>query len=415
MKKIVWFVFFGLLVSAVQAQSLQERLQALPEVDSVFALNAGERYLIWFGQPLDHSHPEKGRFPQKVILTPKDDQQGTVCVLHGYAAGFIGATEITEQLLCNQVNIEHRFFAQSRPDSIPWDLLTVWQAATDHHVVIQALKSLYPGSWLTTGISKGGQVTMFHKVFYPHDVQASVPYVAPLNFAREDQRIYDFFETVGTAEERKALKDFQQLCFAHADALSAYLEQEAEVRGWAFDMGYQRAVELTILEYPFAFWQWGKTPFKEIPGKRAKVEDLFKHLQQVADFGFFDSKQRVGMYPFYWSALTEIGMYGYLTQDYPYFSHKDTLNFEFSKPPGTSPVYDTQVMAYVKAQLDEMGNNMLFVVGGLDPWGATAYVPSGKTNALKLVHPAGHHDTRIRSFDAATQEKAYQLLQKWMD
>ena len=46
------------------------------------------------------------------------------------------------------------------------------------------------------GISKGGQTTIFHRYFYPADVDISVPYVAPLNLEYVDPRLDKFLNRV---------------------------------------------------------------------------------------------------------------------------------------------------------------------------------------------------------------------------
>jgi len=43
---------------------------------------------------------------------------------------------------------------------------------------------------------------MYHRYFFPNDVDATIPYVGPLNFSIEDTRVYDFFEQVGSEECR---------------------------------------------------------------------------------------------------------------------------------------------------------------------------------------------------------------------
>ncbi len=63
--------------------------------------------------------------------------------------------------------VEHRYFGESRPDSLYWNLLTVEQAAKDHHKIIETMKMIYDKQWITTGISKGGQTTYIYKYYFP--------------------------------------------------------------------------------------------------------------------------------------------------------------------------------------------------------------------------------------------------------
>jgi hypothetical protein len=80
---------------------------------------------------------------------------------------------------------------------------------------------VYQGKWLSTGISKGGQTTIFYRYFYPEDVDVSVPYVAPLNLALEEQRIYTFLDTVGDASCRNALLEVQKDVLKARDQVDA--------------------------------------------------------------------------------------------------------------------------------------------------------------------------------------------------
>ena len=141
---------------------------------------------------MDHTRPESGSFKQKVLLGHRAAEAPVIAELEGYAIGAVRENELAGLLKGNQLTIEHRFFDSSVPeDGIPWEYLTIKQAAADHHAVIQAIKQhLYPSSkWVSTGISKGGQTTVFHRYFYPDDVDVSVPYVAPLNLEYVDPRL----------------------------------------------------------------------------------------------------------------------------------------------------------------------------------------------------------------------------------
>ncbi len=100
--------------------------------------------------------------------------------------------ELSPILNANQICVEHRYFNESTPQPVDWEHLTIYNAASDHHRIVEILKEIYKGKWVNTGISKGGQTVMYHRYFYPDDVDASVGYVCPLNFSIEDKRVYSF-------------------------------------------------------------------------------------------------------------------------------------------------------------------------------------------------------------------------------
>jgi len=399
--------------------TLKEKLKSLPNVVEVNKINIdttfNSQYELFFNQPIDHKNPELGSFKQRVVLNHLSDTLPMVAVLEGYGIWSGYASEPAKILQSNQIRIEHRFFNDSRPDSIPWSKLTIWQAATDQHEIIQALKNIYKANWLTTGISKGGQTTMYHRSFYPNDVKASIPYVAPLNFAREDKRIYNFLDSVGTKEQREAIYNFQLRCFKHENELEELLKKRAEKQKWEFKFGIEKAIQYTILEYPFAYWQWGGTSISNIPYDTASVVDIFVHLHGVADFTFFEENSIDKYRPFFWAALTQIGMYGYRTQPFKeYLGDTTDYTFDFAAPEGIRTYFDTIAMQKVKYFLDNEASNMLFIIGGLDTWGATSYIPSGKNNLIRKVLIDGHHGTRINDFPPAEKQFMYNLLGEWM-
>ncbi|MDA3890140.1 MAG: S28 family serine protease [Salinivirgaceae bacterium] len=420
--KFIWAFSFLVLVFfsfSSQQLTLKEQLENLPHVVSVDSLFIDtfftEQFDVYFEQVIDHNNPEEGTFLQRVIVSNSGFYKPVVVVIEGYNIWHGRALELTQLLKSNQVNIEHRFFKNSRPDSIPWDKLTIWQAASDQHKIIKSLKKIYKGNWLSTGFSKGGQATMYHRSFYPDDVKASVPYVAPLNLAREDERIYEFLKTVGSDSDRQKVYQFQCLCFDNIDELKELLKTKAKSKGWTYKMGIKNALVYTILEYSFAFWQYGGVAPENIPDNTATVRELFEHLDRISSFTFFEDKGIKTYQPFFWAALTEIGMYGYETKPFRKYLG-DTVNytFDFSAPEGTRPVYNSKAMLNVKTFLDNEAENMLFIVGGMDTWGATAYTPSGNNNLVTKKLTNGFHGTQIQDFSKSEREEMYSLIEEWM-
>ena len=166
-----------------------------------------------------------------------DPSKPVVLITAGYDTKYYYTSEITSTLKCNQVMAEHRYFGRSRPDSIQWQYLDTWQAATDHHRIVEMFKEVYPRQWISTGISKGGQTAMYHSYYYPDDVDVSVPYVAPLNFGLEDERIYSFLDQVGPARERGKSKRFQKMALKHQDRYLPAFKKFSEEKGYTYESG----------------------------------------------------------------------------------------------------------------------------------------------------------------------------------
>jgi len=265
--------------------------------------------------------------------------------------------------------------------------------------------------------SKGGQCTMIHRSLYPNDVDASVPYVAPLNFSREDPRIYSFLNSVGTEEQRQQIHDFQALCFERKNELLVEMLKLQEEFDYEWDLPLKTIIDYYILEYSFAFWQWGGVRFKDIPTSSASSEIIIQHLLDVSGVYFFESSGVEKLRPFFWAGLTEIGVYGYETEPFKeYLGTTRPYLFDFTAPKGTYPVYDSDRVEKVQKYLDTDASNMLFIYGDLDTWAATRV--SLNEDALKrdnyvMVFDKGHHGTRISSFKKKDQKFMIELLEKW--
>ncbi|NOU18166.1 MAG: peptidase [Bacteroidales bacterium] len=372
-------------------------------------------YVVWFKMPLDHNNPNSPTFPLRAYYSHKDFNKPVVVVIDGYTMYTSKANELTRILDANQITIEHRFFDRSRPkDSIPWSYLNVKQAAADQHQIIEAFKPFYKGKWVSTGISKSGQATIFHRRFYPNDVDASVPYVAPLNFSSEDPRVYDFLNKVGTDECRLKIYDFQIQLFEKKKEIFPLFEALAKKNNWEFKMGLDRAYDLSVLEYSFAFWQWGSS-CESIPLKGSPTQILFLHWKMINPFTFFDEEDIEKTRPFFYQAMTEIGMYGYQVKPFSKYL-KDTSNiiFNFAMPNGHKAVFNPDIMKDIDSWVKESGNNMLYIYGQNDAWSSTAVNPGNKTNAVLMINPEGSHKTRISSFPVQMQDSIYTVLEKWL-
>lgn len=400
--------------------SPEEILLNIPNIDSLKRIEGDtlfvETWELWFSQPLDHNDPQSERFPLKVIYSHKSFDKPMVVAIEGYSLFSTRAEEPTKLIDANQINIEHRFFDKSRPkDSIPWAYLNIYQAATDQHKVIQAFKPFYPEKWISTGISKGGQATIYHRYFYPNDVDVSIPYVAPLNFSSEDERVYSFLKNVATPECREKIFDFQKELFKRKNKLMPLVKEHIDKTNYSFEFGLDRAYDLNVLEYSFAFWQWSGFNCDQIPTTDVDDKELFEHWIKVTSFDFFDDKSVDAVRPFFYQAMTEIGMYGYEVEPWQaYISETTNITFDFTMPKGHKAIFNPEPMQKVNTWIQEEGNHMLYIYGEFDPWSATAVVPNSQTNAVKFINPSGDHTTRISSFPDCLRDSIIITLENWL-
>jgi hypothetical protein len=259
---------------------------------------------------------------------------------------------------------------------------------------------------------------MLHRSYYPDDVNASVCYVAPLNFEREDPRIYHFFDTVGTESQRNQIMECQTLCFERKAEMVDLLTAKARKNGYSWKVPVEKAFELYVLEYSFAFWQWGAYEFDQIPDEGATSDSLLNHVLDVSGVSFFEESGVKKLQPFFWAALTEMGIYGYEVEPFgEYLSQQRTYTFDFTAPDGQRTTFNPIPMKNVNSFIQNEAETMMFIYGALDTWSATAVQLSDQAKGrglLKYVMPTGHHGTRIGSFDKKTQAEIKKALESWI-
>jgi len=215
LKSMFVFLLAILLVFNANAQSdqaaLEQAMYNLPDVTFKKISEPRDPYLKYelkIRQPLDHHNPGSNFYDQQVILTHRGFDKSTVMNINGYDI-YHAKNEIVEMLHANELNIEYRYFGKSVPETLQWEYLTYEQVTDDLHRINQMFRALYPGKWISTGISRGGQTTIIYRYFYPRDVNIAIPYVAPMNKSPEDERIYAFLDTMGSPECRKRIFDLQ--------------------------------------------------------------------------------------------------------------------------------------------------------------------------------------------------------------
>ncbi len=392
------------------------------------SLHFEEAYKFYVQQPVDHNNPALGTFSQKVYLSHASYDAPMVMYINGYSANSNSyITEPCKLLKSNQIHIEHRYFNESIPNDMDpkkmfdesnplRDYLNIEQAARDHHAIVQLLKQLYKGKWLSTGISKGGQATIFHKRFFPNDVDVAIPYVAPINLKREDPRIEEHLNSVGTEACRKLIFDFQKSLLENRKETLNLFSEISHRKGLSYIMDENKVLELSILEFEFAFWQWDGN-CAHIPSANSSLKNRMNFLFEIDAPGFFTTSI-TSINSFFYQGYNQIGMYGYDIDPFgdliQTFS-EDVDNQDIFLNGIEMPEYDSQAIPDVVNWLDENGNNMIYIVGELDPWGATAIEPSDKTNSLNFTLEGGNHSTRIIYLSEKEKNQIKDSLRAWMN
>lgn len=420
MKHFLFFVFcFSILTAFAypDKEILERELYNYPNVSFTDVTKPGDPYLTYdlmVKQPLDHKHPEKGSFYQWVQLKHKSFELPVVMETHGYTMGR-GRNEVEQVLNANNIGVEYRYFGKSKPDSMQWEYLTIEQAAADLHAVNELFKQLYKGKWFSTGISKGGQTTLYYKYFYPNDVDVAIPYVAPIDNALEDTRIYTFLDTIGTPECRKRIFDFQEFLLKNEDKALEKLKWYAKGAKLKFNYtgSIGKSFELAVLEYSFSFWQWGRS-CDSIPTNK-KLDDYLNELIKSSDISFFSDRDIEQFASHYYQA-TQTGYYGYNIEPFKKYIKHFTSNPLAIFPPksATQNSFSPELYQNFQKWLDQQGNHILYIYGGIDTWSAPRVLVSDQVNSKSFLIPGAHHGTaRVKNLPENMVREFTGKIKEW--
>lgn len=420
---LLLFVLLSASASSFAQTVLEQKINAISAIKEIRPLETSEfseKYVTYFTQPLDHRHPEKGSFRQRVIVSHVGFDRPTVIVTEGYGAAYALRSQYREELSkllnANMIFVEYRYFLESTPEPKDWQYLTAENSADDLHAITTAFKSIYPGKWIATGISKGGQTTLLYRTFYPDDVDISVPYVAPLCYGVEDGRHEPFLHKVSTPENRKKIEDFQLEALKRKATLLPRFEKYCTEKNYSFRAPIEEIYDYSVLEYSFALWQWG-TPISSIPTTTASDDEIFSHLLAISEPGYFTADSPNAS--FFVQAARELGYYGYDVQPFKqYLSiqssegylHRLMLPEELKDMP-----FDKTLSKKITKFLKKQDPKMIFIYGQNDPWTAAGVTwLKNKKNIHVFIQPNGSHLARISTLPEAEKAEVMELINEWL-
>ena len=420
---LLLFVLLSASASSFAQTVLEQKINAISAIKEIRPLETSEfseKYVTYFTQPLDHRHPEKGSFRQRVIVSHIGFVRPTVIVTEGYGAAYALRSQYREELSkllnANMIFVEYRYFLESTPEPKDWQYLTAENSADDLHAITTAFKNIYPGKWIATGISKGGQTTLLYRTFYPDDVDISVPYVAPLCYGVEDGRHEPFLHKVSTPENRKIIEDFQLEALKRKATLLPRFEKYCTEKNYSFRAPIEEIYDYSVLEYSFALWQWG-TPISSIPATTASDDEIFSHLLAISEPGYFTADSPNAS--FFVQAARELGYYGYDIQPFKqYLSiqssegylHRLMLPEELKDMP-----FDKALSKKITKFLKKQDPKMIFIYGQNDPWTAAGVTwLKNKKNIHVFIQPNGSHLARINTLPEKEKKEVMELIKQWL-
>ncbi len=382
---------------------------------------AGYRaFLMQYEQPLDHNNPMLGTFKQQFVLHHKDKAAPMVLYTSGYALfSYDEMSELGGAMGANQISTEQRWFGPSRPADLSaesWKHVNIEQAANDHHRIVEALEPFYSGKWVSTGHSKGGMTSIFHRRFFPQDVDATVAYVAPISFAYPDSRYHAFLDQIGTTECRTAIRAVQTKAFESIDTfvMMAQAEHGADAT-FVRSGGLASAIEKDILGLEWSFWQYRKaSDCESFMAPPTDVAGLYELVATNAGVGAPDTAYEDDRFLAYqYQAATELGMQSYATSHVSTFlQHAGTQINQV--PQGTMPAHTRAAMDDIQNWVKTEASQMIFLYGESDPWTGGAYEIGMQADVLKVTAPAAPHGAMISDLTSSDRDATLDKLEAWM-
>ncbi|MFD0687724.1 S28 family serine protease [Actinomadura fibrosa] len=390
-----------------RADDIAAQLKAIPgmQVTEKASTLPGYRWFwLSYRQPVDHTKPKGQWFEQRIMLQHKSSDRPMVLYTSGYnTPETMFTSEPTALVDGNQISVEYRYFTPSRPEPTDWRKDTIWQAATDEHRLIGALKKIYKAKWISTGASKGGMTAVYHKRFYPNDVDGSVVYVAPNDVVNNEDSAYDrFFKTVGTDPQCRAhVKALAREFLKRRPAMLTRFKAAAAENGWTFTIlkTPDRAFENSVMDYEWGFWQYSlQSDCASLPAVNASDDEIYGTLDNISGLSFYTDQGLAPYIPYYYQAGTQLGW------PTPQFTNlRPLLRYERSYQPRTYVPRDIpmrfdggRAMRDIDGWVRAHGSHMLFLYGANDPWGSERFrLGKGSRDSAVYTAPGMNHSGRL--------------------
>ncbi|MFF2651535.1 S28 family serine protease [Streptomyces sp. NPDC058045] len=400
---------------------IRQRLLAIPGMSLIEEKPYdGYRYFVLnYVQPVDHRHPSAGTFTQRLTVLHKDTSRPTVFYTSGYNVSTTPSrSEPTRIVDGNQVSLEYRYFTPSRPSPADWSKLDIRQAADDQHRVFEALKPIYSEKWLATGGSKGGMTATYYERFHPRDMDGVVAYVAPNDVVNKEDSAYDrFFEQVGTKECRDRLNAVQREALVRREPLKAKYAAEAARQGWTFTTvgDLDRAYEAVVADLVWGFWQYHLlADCGDAPAATASDQEIYDWVDEISGFSAYSDQGLATYTPYYYQAGTQLGS---PTIQLPHI--KDLLRYGYQPPrnfvPRSIPMkFQPQAMRDVDTWVRQHADQMLYVYGENDPWGAEPFhLGQGARDSYVFTAPGANHGAKVEGLVPAEKAFATARILDW--
>ncbi|MCK5651043.1 MAG: hypothetical protein KAJ42_06695, partial [Gemmatimonadetes bacterium] len=255
---------------------------------------------------------------------------------------------------------------------------------------------------------------VFHRRFFPDDVDATVAYVAPFLLSPEDARFEPYLRSRGTQLEREAIYAFQRMLLERKDDLLPFFQNWFMANGYEYSLPLASGFEGSVVSYEWNFFQRHRFGLNDIPGPEAPAWQMIEHLAQVVRLHYRSDIYRDYFKAYVYQVLTETGapkvephhLYHLLEEPGVDVraSYSFPLELEFTYKWESIP----DVLQWAAAEGDEI----IYIYGEIDPWTAGAVELTGQADALKILQAGPDHGVRIMELDEA--DLVLQTLGDWL-
>ncbi|NOU16910.1 MAG: hypothetical protein HOO91_05060 [Bacteroidales bacterium] len=371
-------------------------------------------------QPIDHNNPNGAKFTQRAYLSHVDETKPMIFAPNGYRSTPSSGQEIAGILQTNCLNVTHRYFLDSRPDPLDWQYLTIQQAAADHHAIVALFKKIYKGKWISSGASKSGLASLFHRRYYPNDVDATIAYVAPFTFGIKDERYPTYLRNIGSSGCFDKLKAIQQYVLKHRADFLPLINTYIQSSSSTYTMDKELLLELDIMDYPFIFWQYNNIPCSSIPDTTTSTPtQIFNHYSSLVPISNFSDNTIAYYAPYSYQAITELGAPAYETGYLSGLLKKvdpnasGNPNYELLAPTGISyNNFNSTTVPEIYSWLQNHGDRIIYIYGKNDPWSAGAIELTGAADAVFIMQNGANHLVKITQLD--NPSLVYDALERWL-
>lgn len=247
-----------------------------------------------------------------------------------------------------------------------------------------------------------------------------VAYVAPNDVVNKEDSAYDrFFEKVGTAECRAKLNGVQREALIRREPLKKMYATWAEAEGATFTTvgTLDKAYEAVVLDFVWAFWQYSlEADCADIPPATASDEEIYNIIDAISGFSFYTDQGLAPYTPYYYQAGTELGSPSIK------LAHLGNLSRYGYQPPRNFVPRDIPMkfrpweMTSVDNWVRRNANQMMFVYGENDPWGAERFRPGRGTHDTHVyTAPGANHGANVAGLVADEQAEATARILDWAD